>query len=159
MWWECVVQSILITISCIDFNLVHSMLYITTYCGLQLNFRNRLAHVNTALVWQSVGEFIRAFCIQVVWSCTRGDELCSADTNSPEGSYCLRCSAWRRICLSCWHCGKEERSTCPFHPIECRETAEVSERNSKFYKCLYIFQRILYICIYLFCFLLQNSKY
>lgn len=34
------------------------MLYITTYCGLQLNFKNWLAHVNNVLVWQSVGEFI-----------------------------------------------------------------------------------------------------
>lgn len=77
----------------INFSPALMMLYVTMYCGLQLSFWNR----PVGCFRSRLSELIWAFYIQVVSSYTRGDELGSADTNSPEGSYCLRCrSAWEK---------------------------------------------------------------
>lgn len=117
--------------------------------------------VNTILVSQAVREFIWAFCIQVVWSHTTGDELGSADTNSPRRIFLPEvCSAWekekqQRICLSCWHHCRAEHSSSwiiLFTPKctekYCLAVAEMSGKKRLFYKCLYIFSNI--FCTYVF---------
>lgn len=142
------------------------MLYVTTNCGLQLSFWNWLVGVNTKLVSQPVNELIWGFCILVVWSYMGGDELGSANTNSPGGSYCLRCKQKNGRGFVCYVDTNAEQNTyateLSFLPRNAQENivwvAEVSEKRL-FYKCLYIFQTF---CVHMYLFimlLLQNSIY
>lgn len=148
------------------------MLAAGMYCGLQSSSWNWAIAVNITLVSQPVSEFMRAFCMQVVWSYTRGDELSSADTNSPEGSCCLRCAEHGRskngrgfVChvdtTAEYNTPATELSPPPSPKCTgkyCLAVAEVSGKRL-FYKCLYIFQTF-FVHMYLFIMLLlQNSTY
>lgn len=92
-----------------------------------------------------------------------GDELVSADTNSPEGSHCLRCAQQEGskngrgfVChVDTTAVNKTQATALSFSPANPRETfclavAEVSGKKKLFYKCLYIFQTFFFFSTYVF---------
>lgn len=166
----------LIWLKCMEFFLwrilAQTLLYVTKHCGFLLSFSNWPEDVITAACF-STSKWIHLRILYIyiffVWSYTRGNKLGSADTNSPEGTYCLSCAQHGRAeDLSCWHYCKVERSssrlilfTLKCTGKYCLAVAKMSEggRFTRKKKCLYIFQTC-FVHMYLFIMLLlQNSMY
>lgn len=155
----------LIWLNCMEFFhwriLAQTLLYVTKHCIFLFSFLNQPEDVITAAC-VSTSKWILHFLF-FVWSYTRGNKLGSADTSSPEGTYCLSCAQHVRAeDLSCWHYCKVERSSSRlilFTPKctgkYCLAVADVSEEGrftrKKKSACTF-FKHVLYICIYLLCF-------
>lgn len=80
-----------VMINCIDSSLAFMMLcYNVLWPSVEFFFLNWPVGMNTMLVSQPLSEF-EYFISRLFVTKTRGDELGLTDTQSPDGSYCLRC--------------------------------------------------------------------